>query len=216
MSTETLTPYKEQIEGYTAWLYQQFGDHPKAGERFQHSLGAYEKAVELADKFQLSPQEKEQACIAALLHDAAKLMGPDPLTAYAEQHGLAIEPIDRQTPQTMHPMVGAEIVRQEFGIEDPDILNAIRFHTTGRAGMSQIEMLVFIADKIEGNTRNPLYIQKMTAHLNPEIPNSLALTVLYILDSTIQFLLEKRQLIHPRTLEARNDIVHQLDMLSFS
>jgi HD superfamily phosphohydrolase YqeK len=73
-----------------------------------------------------------------------------------------------------------------------------------------VEKIVFIADKIEGNTRNPLYIQRMTASLNFKAPWSIDLTMLYILDSTIQFLIEKHQVIHPRTIEARNDFVTKL------
>ena len=118
-----------------------------------------------------------------------------------------MDELDRQAPQTLHPFVGAEMVRQEFGIEDADILNAIRYHTTGRAHMGTVEKVVFIADKIEGNTRNPLYIQKMTSKLDPKDSASLDTTMLYILDSTIEFIMGKQQVLHPRTVEARNYFV---------
>jgi HD superfamily phosphohydrolase YqeK len=94
-----------------------------------------------------------------------------------------------------------------LGIEDPEILDAIRFHTTGRSGMGTVEKLVFIADKIEGNTRNPLYIQKVTATLEFKDRQSMDKTMLFILDSTISFLMDKHQIIHPRTIEARNYFV---------
>lgn len=187
------------------WLSQQLSH-----ERLEHSIGAHEKAVELAEKFHLPLEERERAAIAGLLHDSAKLMRPPELLDYCERYNLAIEDVDRKTPQTLHPFVGAELVREAFDIQDPDILNAIRYHTTGRAGMSRVEKIVYIADKIEGNTRNPLYIQKMTAPLDSRNAWSLDLTMLYILDSTIQFLMEKHQVIHPRTIEARNDFVSRL------
>jgi nicotinate-nucleotide adenylyltransferase len=187
------------------WLSQQL-----TPERFEHSLGAHEKAVELAEKFRLPPEEREYAAIAGLLHDSAKLMNSRDLLARCEQYHIELDEIDRKTPQTLHPFVGAEIVRETFHIEEPDILNAIRYHTTGRAGMSRVEKIVYIADKIEGNTRNPLYIQRMTSPLDFRKPWSLDLTMLYLLDSTIQFLMEKRQVIHPRTIEARNDFVNCL------
>lgn len=187
------------------WLSQHLSH-----ERFEHSLGAHEKAVELAEKFHLPIEERERAAIGGLLHDAAKLMSPAELLDYCDRYNLSIDDIDRKTPQTLHPFVGAELVREAFNIQDPDILNAIRFHTTGRAGMSRVEKIVYIADKIEGNTRNPLYIQKMTAPLDARNAWSLDLTMLYILDSTIQFLMEKHQVIHPRTIEARNDFVSKL------
>jgi nicotinate-nucleotide adenylyltransferase len=193
------------LEQAKAWLGQRL-----SAERYEHSLGAHEKAVELAEKFRLPGEERERAAIAGLLHDAAKLMGPDELLAYCDRFSLPVEAIDRQTPQTLHPFVGAELVREAFDLHDEDTLNAIRFHTTGRAGMSRVEKIVYIADKIEGNTRNPLYIQRMTAPLDFRKAWSLDLTMLYILDSTIQFLIEKHQVIHPRTLEARNDLVTRL------
>ncbi len=188
-----------------AWLAQRLSP-----ERLEHSIGAQEKAVELAEKFRFPLEDRQRAAVAGLLHDAAKLMPPDELLAYCEAHGVWLEEWDRRTPQTLHPFAGAELVKREFDIGDEDILNAIRFHTTGRAGMSAVEKVVYIADKIEGNTRNPLYVQRMTASLDPAKPWSLDLTMLYILDSTLQFLMEKHQLIHPRTMEARNDFITRL------
>jgi predicted HD superfamily hydrolase involved in NAD metabolism len=193
------------LEMATSWLRQRL-----SSERFQHSLGAQEKAVELAEKFRLPQEERERASVAALLHDAAKLMSPAELLSYCEQHHLPISEMDRLTPQTLHPFVGAELVRATFNLHDEDVLNAIRYHTTARVGMSRVEKLVYIADKIEGNTRNPLYSQKMTAFLDYQDPLSLDLTMLYILDSTIQFLMSKHQVIHPRTVDARNDFVVRL------
>jgi predicted HD superfamily hydrolase involved in NAD metabolism len=187
------------------WLSRQL-----TPERYEHSVGAHEKAVELAEKFHLPPEERERAAIAGLLHDAAKLMNSRELLARCEQYHIQLDEVDRKTPQTLHPFVGAEIVRETFNVQDPDILDAIRFHTTGRAGMSRVEKIVYIADKIEGNTRNPLYIQRMTSSLDFRNPWSIDLTMLYILDSTIQFLMEKRQVIHPRTIEARNDFINRL------
>jgi nicotinate-nucleotide adenylyltransferase len=193
------------LEQAKAWLSQQLN-----AERFEHSVGAKDKAVELAEKFNLPVSERERAMLAGLLHDAAKLMPATELIAYCERYELPIDEIDRKTPQTLHPFVGAEIVRETFNLQEPDLLNAIRYHTTGRAGMSRVEKIVYIADKIEGNTRNPLYVQKVTSSLDYKSPWSLDLTMLYILDSTIQFLIEKHQVIHPRTIEARNDFVMKL------
>lgn len=193
------------LEQAKSWLRQRLSP-----ERFEHSVGAHEKAVELAEKFRLPAEEQERAAIAGLLHDTAKLLSPHQLFDYCDQHHLPICDWDRQTPQTLHPFVGAELVRETFNLHDEDILNAIRFHTTGRAGMSRVEKLVYIADKIEGNTRNPLYIQRMTSSLDFRNPWSIDLTMLYILDSTIQFLMEKHQIIHPRTIEAHNDFVTRL------
>jgi nicotinate-nucleotide adenylyltransferase len=193
------------LEQAKQWLSRQL-----TSERYEHSLGAREKAMELAEKFHLPREERDRASVAALLHDAAKLMRPAELLAFCDQNQIQLDDMDRRTPQTLHPFVGAELVRRQFQLADDDILNAIRYHTTARVGMSRVEKIVYIADKIEGNTRNPLYIQKMTASLDYRDAWSLDLTMLYILDSTIQFLMEKHLLIHPRTIAARNDFVTRL------
>ncbi len=201
---QTLTS-KLDLDEVSYWLQERLSP-----ERFKHSLGAHEKACELAEKFQLSPSEQEAAAIAALVHDAAKLMNSRDLLNYCDEHHIPIDDIDRKTPHTLHPYVGAEMVRERFDIQDPIILDAIRFHTTGRAGMSVVEKIVYIADKIETNTRNPLYSKRMTAPLDFRDIWTLDLTMVFILDSTIQFLMDKHQLIHPRTMDARNDFIERL------
>ncbi len=201
--TETIlaTTYPTE-ERLRSWLQARLSE-----ERYQHSLGAQQKAVEIAQNFKFKASELEKARIAGLLHDCAKLMSPSELLAACADMGIPVTPEERLSPQTLHPFVGAELVRREFGLDDPDILNAIRYHTTGRAGMSAVEKAVYIADKIEENTRNPLYTQKIQAVIHYADPATLDKAVLYIMDSTITFLIEKGQVIHPRTLEARNALV---------
>ncbi len=196
---------KVDLDAAKAWLQEKL-----SRERLSHSLGAHDKALELARKFRLPAEAQEKAAVAGLLHDAAKLMGPRELFDYCDRHGLAISEADRESPQTLHPFVGADLVMRELGIEDPEILDAIRYHTTGRAGMDRVEQIVYIADKIEENTRNPLFVKRVAAHLDERNPASLDETMLYLLDSTIAFVMEKRQVIHPRTLEARNDFIRRL------
>jgi predicted HD superfamily hydrolase involved in NAD metabolism len=193
---------KVDEETLKSWLQDRLSE-----ERYQHSLGAQRKAIELARFFKLSPDEIEQASLAGLLHDCAKLMGPEALIAACQKFNIPLTQEDKDAPQTLHPFVGAEIVKTEFDIDDPAVLDAIRYHTTGRSKMSDVEKVVYIADKIEENTRNPLYTQKITALIHGRQKETLDQVVLYILDSTITFLIEKGQLIHTRTIDARNELV---------
>lgn len=205
--TDAILPkeVKLTLDEASRWLKQYVSP-----ERLAHSIGTHEKAIELAEKFKLSPTEQGQAAVASLLHDAAKLFSTQDLLAYCQRHNIALHPEDEMTPQTIHPFVGADLVQRELGINDIEILNAIRFHTTGRPAMSAVEKIVYIADKIEGNTRNPLFSQKVTANLDATRPESLDVTMLYLLDSTLGFLMDKRQWIHSRTLEARNFYLKQV------
>lgn len=180
------------------------------GERYHHSLGAQQKAVELAENFKFAQPDIEKASLAGLLHDCAKLLTPEQLLEACELFEIPVGDAERQAVQTLHPFVGAEIVRFELGVQDAEVLNAIRYHTTGRKGMSAVEKIVYVADKIEGNTRNPLYTQKIHALFDFRDITTLDKAMLYILDSTFQFLIEKGQVIHTRSLEARNDLVLRL------
>jgi len=202
----TLLPDYPVLAEYYDWLQNQLG----GTERFEHSLGVAEASVALAQGFGFSTSFVEKALIADFLHDAAKLMTPAKLFAAADDFQLGLDEWDRATPQTVHPFVGAALVQQTFNIRDPDILNAIRYHTTGRTGMSALEKIVYIADKTEKRTRNPEYIAEMTAALDFNQPETLNITLLKILDATLLHLLQKGFAIHPRTLAARNDVLIQL------
>lgn len=193
------------VEEVKQWLAQML-----SGERFEHSLGAQEKAVELVAKYRLPQELRDKVSIAGLLHDCAKLLTPEELASYCSENKLPVDEWDLKTPQTLHPFVGAHMVETKFGIKDPDVLNAIRYHTTGRPDMGLAEKLVFIADKVEGNTRNPLYVQKITSNFDFNNVDSIDQTLLYIINSTIQFLMEKNQLIHPRTVDARNALLEEI------
>lgn len=200
IETTTSDPiFTFNLQAATAWLKPRL--HTK---RLDHSLGTHHKAIELAEKFKLNPKACQQTAIAGLLHDCAKLLSPPELLGYCETHQLELSADDLNCPQTIHAIVGAHMVQKAFHISDDDTLNAIRYHTTARDFMTNVEKIVFIADKIEGNTRNPIYIRKVTEHLNHSDPASLDRTMQYLLDSTIGFLLEKHQFIHPRTIRARN------------
>jgi predicted HD superfamily hydrolase involved in NAD metabolism len=201
-STEKAAPPPVQLDHHQAWLLGRV-----SGRRFQHSVGAQIRALDLSDKFGLSPEDRKKIALASLLHDAAKEMSPEDLLRYCDDNNLPLTPIERDTTQTIHPVVGAHQVKQLLNVDDEETLNAIRFHTTGRAGMSRVEKVVYLADKLEGNTRNPLFVQKVMSFVDPKRPESLDKALLFLLDSTISFLMEKQQVIHTHTIEARNDLL---------
>lgn len=179
-------------------------------DRVLHSTGTCQKAMELARNFGLAQLDRERVAIAGLLHDCAKRLTLKDLQETCQTLDIPVSDADRESPQTLHALVGAGLVQVELGIDDDGVLNAIRSHTTGRPGMSVVEKVVYIADKIEGNTRNPLYTQKITTLLQSHTPDTLDQVVLYIMDSTLTFLVDKGQIIHPQTVAARNAIVRDL------
>lgn len=114
--------------------------------RMKHSLETANKAVELAKIF---GADEEKAYVAGLLHDVAKGKCKYGLNKLSNEYGVEIDEYERNNPELIHGKLGAKIISVELGINDEDILNAIRWHTTGRENMSLLEKIVYIADITE-------------------------------------------------------------------
>jgi predicted HD superfamily hydrolase involved in NAD metabolism len=91
----------------------------------------------------------DRAIFAAWAHDVARAMSDDDLLARARDSGIDVLDIEQEAPVLLHGPVGAEMLRRELKIDDEEVLNATRYHTTGRPGMSSFEMLILVADKVE-------------------------------------------------------------------
>jgi predicted HD superfamily hydrolase involved in NAD metabolism len=93
--------------------------------------------------------DEERATVAALGHDLLRAAPPNELLARAEAAELELLPVERESPVLLHGPLSALVMAERFGVDDADVLDAARYHTTARAGMSQLERLLFVADKIE-------------------------------------------------------------------
>lgn len=118
--------------------------------RYQHTLGCEAVAYDLA---LIHGYDTEKASIAGILHDCAKDRSDEELLWECERRKLPVTKIESQRTLLLHAKLGAAYAREEFGIRDEEILNAIIYHTTGRPGMSLLEKIIFIADYIEPNRR---------------------------------------------------------------
>jgi len=111
----------------------------------EHVEGTVAEARRLARRYSI---DEEQVELAAWGHDLARAFSPQELLAAARRFGLEISPAEEQAPILLHGAVAAEMLRRDYGIDDPQVLAAARFHTVGRAGMSLLEKVIFVADKI--------------------------------------------------------------------
>lgn len=118
-------------------------------ERYEHSLGTAECARELAERFGV---DKEKAYFTGLIHDCAKCL-PSGETEDIIKNHLELEDGELCSPKTHHAPVGAYVAKKEFGIDDEEILSAIRWHTIGKVNMTTFEKIIFLADKLENRTR---------------------------------------------------------------
>ncbi len=115
--------------------------------RFEHTLAVRDLAVELAYHHHI-PMQK--AAVAAMLHDSAKCLKLGQLQAIAKRYNLALDdPQALKSNALLHGKVGAVLAEFKYQVRDEDVLNAIRFHTTGRAKMSPLELCLFVADAAE-------------------------------------------------------------------
>lgn len=169
-------------------------------ERYIHTLGTAQKAAQLAKKYAL---DEEKAYIAGLLHDCAKCFDNEKLLSIIKEH-LQVEECEMLNYKTLHAPVSAYIAQTEFGVEDDEILSAIRWHTLGKLEMSDFEKIIFLADKIEPNTRDKDYREKIETFLLEE--NGLNKAILKCYKETIKSLVKRDLKICLLTIEIYNKL----------
>ena len=154
-------------------------------KRYIHTLGTADCAKELAKQFKLN---QDKAYLAGLLHDCAKCFPNEKLLDIIHKH-LDVEECEMLNYKTLHAPVSAYIAETEFKITDKEILSAIRWHTLGKLDMTDFEKIVFIADKIEPNTRDEEYSAKIRDLLSEE--NCLNKALLKCYKETIKSLVKR-------------------------
>lgn len=116
--------------------------------RYEHTLGVEYTASCLAMRYGVDP---DKARLAGLLHDCAKYLSSDELLNASRSREIAITDVQRENPFLLHAPLGACLAKELYGVRDEEVLSAIRWHTTGRPGMSTLEKIIFLADYIEPN-----------------------------------------------------------------
>ncbi|MDO7905506.1 bis(5'-nucleosyl)-tetraphosphatase (symmetrical) YqeK [Paenibacillus sp. JX-17] len=171
-------------------------------KRWKHTLGVMETAVKLAERFGADPAKAD---LAAILHDVAKYWPVKDMEQVIRDNPELNQDLLNHDKQLWHSEVGALVARRDYGIEDPDILDAIRWHTSGRVGMSLLDKVVCLADYIEPGRDFPGVnnIRELAQH-------SLEKALIAGFDSTISFLLQQQRVIYPLTVLSRNDLIQHL------
>ncbi len=121
-------------------------------KRYVHTLRVAETVERLAKLHGLDP---ERARLAGLLHDTARELGKEELLRVAEEEGLPVGDFEHERPILLHGPVAAELSKKDLGVEDAELREAIRVHTTGEPGMGPLALALFVADKIEPGRDQP-------------------------------------------------------------
>ncbi|WP_207695429.1 HD domain-containing protein [Enterococcus sp. DIV0212c] len=166
--------------------------------RFQHVLGVEEMAVALAAKYGAS---EAKASIAALTHDYAKERPDEEFELIIQRDGYDQDLLNYGN-AIWHGLVGASMVQRELGIDDEEILEAIRLHTTGAAKMSLLDKIIYVADYIEPG-RNFPGVKEARELALVDLDEAVA----YETKHTLLHLIEQEQKIYPKTIETYNQWV---------
>ena len=167
--------------------------------RFMHTLGVVSVAKKLAN---INGVDEESAEIAALCHDIAKNMKKEDMERLILENNLILTQEEKRSPQLWHSFLAPIVAEKELGITDKEILNAMRWHTTGKENMSKLEKIIYIADMIE-----PSRVFPGVEDIREETLKDLDGGVLAGLNHTIKFLLDRGCLIDINTINARNYLI---------
>lgn len=166
-------------------------------DRYIHTLGVAEEAKKLA-KVYGDDELVKKAEYAGLLHDCAKDYPKEMKLRFCKEYHVPLDDIMKKQIDLVHPFLGAEVARREYKVEDTEILEAIKWHTTGKPNMSVLEKIVFIADYIEPNRENFDGLEKARELAYKDLDEAMK----YILENTIEYVKERGKMLHPYSLEA--------------
>lgn len=181
---------KESIETYI--------EKNATEKRRVHTEGVRHTAIKLAEKYGAGDMVlRQKAEIAALFHDMYRGVSGDILNYYVKHLGLD-EKRYKDNANLAHGKIAAAVMEREYEITDEDLLNAVRFHTTGRPGMSLLEKIIYIADAIEPNRNYP-----GVEELRKTAGRDLDLACLQSLSNTIEYVRGENKYLDEDTVLAK-------------
>lgn len=183
------------IKEYTKLIRERLSDY-----RFYHSLCVAESAKELARRY---GADEEKAETAGILHDITKESSKAEQLDMIKKAKMTITPLEMSQERFYHQISGAAYAKVILGINDDEILNAIRYHTTGRENMSLIEQIVYLADFISAD-RDYDDVDIMRQKVDAGREEGL----LYAASYTIKSVTKKQSILHPDTVNAYNWIIY--------
>lgn len=179
--------WMNHIESIKEELHRLQGD-----ARFQHTMGVVDTAISLAKHYDV---DEEKARLAALFHDVAKPIPSEEKLRLCQNFYLPVTEVEKENPGLLHAKLGAYIAKETHGITDKDVLNAIRYHSTGRPNMTLLEKIVYIADYIEPNRNQAPNLKELRVLAYLDLDECLY----QILESTLAYLKTQSEVIDPLT-----------------
>ncbi len=170
-------------------------------KRIPHVLGTEEEAIRLAKRYGADVKDAQTA---ALLHDCTKKLSIEEQLALCERYGVELDELQRSALKLQHALTGAEVARHVYGVNDA-VYEAIRWHTTGKANMSKLEKVIYLADYIEP-TRDFPGVEELRRVVWEDLDRGLLMG----LEMTIEEMAHWGNPVHVHTLNARDYLAQQL------
>lgn len=168
-------------------------------KRYEHSLGVCAEAVRMAELF---GADADKAYIAGLLHDCAKCLSEEQENEACQKYGYVPDIMTKVCHPVLHAPLGAVVAENEYGVTDREILDAIRYHTAARAGMTLLDKIVYVADMTE-----PGRDYDGAEHLRSLACKDIDEAYSEALRQSLMHNIKKGSIIHPNSLDAWNNII---------
>lgn len=166
--------------------------------RYVHTIGVMETAIQLAKQYGVDEKKAE---LAAIFHDYAKFRPKEEMKQIIVEEKMSSELLSYNS-ELWHAPVGAFLVEKEVGITDTEVLDAIKYHTSGRPGMTLLEKVIYLADYIEPGRHFP-GVEEVRELAKEDLDSALIKAV----QNTILFLMKKNQPVFPETFHTYNDLI---------
>ena len=168
-------------------------------KRFIHSLNVADKAKALAETY---GADSERAYVAGLVHDITKNTDNDEQLQMIKESGIILSLEEQNNSKLWHAISGSVFLKQKLNFKDEEIISAVRYHTTGKAGMTVLEKIVYIADFVSDERDFPgvEYMRKLAFE-------SLEQAMMYAVEFCIPSLVQKTQVLHPDSVALYNELV---------
>ncbi|EHB5046568.1 HD domain-containing protein [Enterococcus faecalis] len=164
---------------------------------YYHCMEVGEYAYQLGEKYLTSP---EKVSIAGYLHDISAIYPNNQRINVAQKYGIELNEAEMAFPMIIHQKISKSITKMDFGIEDNEILSAIECHTTLKKNYSDIDLVLFVADKIKWDQEGkPPYLDGLLQALNCSLENAAYFYIDYILKHDIK-------VVHPWLWDAYNQL----------
>jgi predicted HD superfamily hydrolase involved in NAD metabolism len=177
---------------YDLKLLQKQMKEELSDDRFEHTIGVMYTAESLAMRYGV---DMTKAAVAGLLHDCTKCIPNAQKLKMCKKHDIEITEMEEKNPSLLHAKLGAYMAETAYGVEDPEILSAIKWHTTGKPDMSMLDIIIYMADYIEPNRDKAPNLKQIRKLCFENIEEALY----QVLEGTLEYLSDRPDMIDPMT-----------------